>query len=316
MTNTSTRWDTRNIGNLEDKRIVITGGNSGIGLEAAIYLCDAGADVVLACRNLEKADAASQRIRAEVPHARVEAQALDLASLRSVRDFVDDYTTSGKSLDILINNAGVMMTPNQQTADGFELQFGTNHLGHFVLTLGLLPVLAQSNAPRIVVVSSHMHAIGRIDFDNLNAEQGYNPVSAYSQSKLANLLFVMELQRLLREAGASIRVVAAHPGYCNTELQERTRDRGSKIMGNAMVLSARLLAQSPQMGALPTVRAAVDPSLVGGEYIGPRSVLGTRGYPTPTWRAPQAKDEQVARELWERSEELTDTRWDPSLVHA
>lgn len=316
MTNTSTRWDTRKIGNLEGRRVVVTGGNSGIGLEAAIYLCDAGADVVLACRNLDKADAACQKIRADIPHARVEAQELDLASLRSVRAFVDNYTSSGTPLDILINNAGVMMTPNQQTADGFELQFGTNHLGHFVLTLGLLPVLAQSTAPRIVVVSSHMHAMGRIDFENLNAEKRYNPVSAYSQSKLANLLFVLELQRLVREAGSPIRVVAAHPGYCNTELQERTRDRGSKIMGNAMVLSARLLAQSPQMGALPTVRAAVDPDLVGGEYIGPRSMLGTRGYPTPTWRAPQAKDAAVARMLWERSEELTDTRWSPSLVGA
>lgn len=314
MTDTSVRWDTRNIGNLDDRRIVITGGNSGIGLEAATTLCDAGADVVLACRNLEKADAACQRIREEVPHARVEAQRLDLADLQSVRTFVDNYKSSGEPLDILIDNAGVMMTPKQQTADGFELQFGTNHLGHFVLTLGLLPVLAHSKDPRIVVVGSHMHAMGRINFENLNAEKSYNAASAYSQSKLANLLFVLELQRLLREVDSPIRVVAAHPGYCNTELQERTRDRGSKIIGNAMVLSARLLAQSPQMGALPTVRAAVDPSLVGGEYIGPRSLFGTRGYPTQTWRAPQAKDEAVARRLWERSEELTATRWEPSLV--
>lgn len=316
MSNRSTRWDIRHIGNLDDRRVVITGGNSGIGLETAIYLCEAGAEVVLACRNLEKADAACDKIRQHVPHARVESQLLDLADLRSVRDFVDDYTSSAQSLDILIDNAGVMMTPKQQTADGFELQFGTNHLGHFVLTLGLLPVLAQSKAPRIVVVSSHMHAMGRIDFDNLNAEKGYNPASAYSGSKLANLLFVLELHRLLGEVDSPIRVVAAHPGYCDTELQERARDRGSKIIGNAMILSARLLAQSPQMGALPTVRAAVDADLVGGEYIGPRSLFGTRGYPAPTWRAPQAKDHATARRLWKRSEELTGTRWEPSLVIA
>lgn len=310
MTETHVRWDARSVGTHAGRRIVITGGNSGIGLEAAKVLCAAGAEVLLACRNADKARAACDAIREHTPQALVSYDVLDLADLSSVQDFVDRARASSEPIDVLINNAGVMMTPKTQTADGFELQFGTNHLGHFALTLGLLPVLSKSKDPRIVVVSSHMHAMGRMDFDNLNAEKYYNPVTAYAQSKLANLLFVLELQRRLRAVDSPIRVVSAHPGYCDTELQERARDRGAKIIGGAMVLSARLFAQSPQMGALPTVRAAVDPALVGAEYIGPRSFGGTRGYPSITWRAPQARDEQAARTLWQRSEELTNRTWD------
>lgn len=314
MTDIHVRWDATRIGDQNNRHILITGGNSGIGLQAAEYLCRAGAHVTLACRNEEKARAACAQIRDTVQNAKISYRLLDLADLRSVRDFVERYRQEDLPLDVLIDNAGVMMTPKSQTADGFELQFGTNHLGHFVLTLGLLPLLSKAKDPRIVVVGSHMHVMGRMDFDNLNAEKRYNPVHAYAQSKLANLLFVLELQRRLREADSPIRVAAAHPGYCDTELQERARDRGAKIIGNAMVWSARLFAQSPQMGALPTVRAAVDPTLAGGEYVGPRSFGGTRGYPSITWRAPQARDEDAARQLWERSEALTQTYWDPALV--
>jgi len=314
MTDIHVRWDAAQIGDQSGRNILITGGNSGIGLEAAKYLCAAGARVTIACRNQEKAQAACADIQQQIPHAHIDYQLLDLADLASVQQLVEHYQQHDLPLDVLIDNAGVMMTPKSRTADGFELQFGTNHLGHFALTLGLLPLLSKAKDPRIVVVSSHMHLMGRMDFDNLNAEKHYNPVQAYAQSKLANLLFVLELQRRLREADSPIRVAAAHPGYCNTELQERARDRGAKIIGNAMVLSARLFAQSPQMGALPTVRAAVDPSLAGGEYVGPRSFGGTRGYPSIVWRAPQARDEKAARELWDRSEELTQIYWDPARL--
>lgn len=313
MTETHLRWDAQKIGDQSGRHVVITGGNSGIGLQAARYLAQAGAHVVLACRNPTKAARAVETIRSHVPDAQVSYQLLDLADLGSVRAFVDAYVAQGAPLDVLINNAGVMMTPRQETADGHELQLGTNHLGHFALTLGLLPLLLASKDPRVVSVSSHMHTIGRIRFDDLQSTRRYHPVVAYAQSKLANLLFVLELQERLRAVDSPVRVTAAHPGYCNTELQQRARDRGSKIIGNAMILSARAFAQSPQMGALPTVRAAVDPTLAGGEYIGPRALWGTRGYPTVTWRAPQARDAKVAARLWDVSETMTGVAWDPSI---
>lgn len=314
MTEAHVRWDAQAIGDQRGRHIVITGGNSGIGLQAAIYLCRAGADVTLACRNPVKAARAVEDIQEKIPHAKVDYALLDLADLSSVKAFVETYKASEKPLDVLINNAGVMMTPRHETADGFELQLGTNHLGHFALTLGLLPLLSASADPRVAVVSSHMHTIGRMNFEDLQATRRYHPVTAYAQSKLANLLFVLELQRRLRAVDSEVRVSAAHPGYCNTELQQRARDRGSKIIGNAMILSARVFAQSPQMGALPTVRAAVDTSLVGGEYVGPRALWGTRGFPCVTWRAPQARDEDAARRLWEISERLTGYTWDASAA--
>ncbi len=305
----STRWTAKDIGDVSSKTIVITGGNSGIGYQSALYLAGAGAHVILACRNVQKGEAAQRAIVEKLPQARVDVRELDLASLASIGEFVEAYQSDKLPLDILINNAGVMMTPRQKTVDGFELQFGTNHLGHFALTLGLLPVLATSPAPRVVMVSSHMHVLGRIDLNNLQSEKWYDPTLAYGRSKLANLLFALELERRLREIDSPIQVISAHPGYCDTELQQRTRDRGNVIMGNAMVLSARLFAQNVEMGALPIVRAAVDPTLAGGEYIGPRSFAGSRGYPVLTWRSPAAKNEKVAKDLWDASEVLTQRYW-------
>lgn len=311
------RWDEESIGDLDGRRVIITGGNSGIGLEAAKHLARAGADVVIACRNPVKAEEALAKIRAAVPGAIVRAETLDLANLESIQQFTERYLASGEPLDILINNAGVMFPPLERTVDGFELQMGTNHLGHFALTLPLLPLLEQSDAPRVVVVASHAHVPGRIDFQNLNAERSYVAPREYSQSKLANLLFAFELQARLSDAGSRIRVTSAHPGYCDTELQQRPKERNQGVIGPVMILAAKIFAQNASLGSLPTVRAAVDPSLQSGDYIGPHAFGGVRGYPVVTWRMPAARDPKVAKKLWAISEDLTGVRWsDPVQAQA
>lgn len=304
------RWDDRHIGDLNGLRIVITGGNSGVGLGAAKHLTRAGADVVIACRNPEKAAAALDEIRREVPGAIVQAQPLDLADLSSVQRFVESYLASGDPLDILVNNAGVMAPPLSYTKDGFEMQMGTNHLGHFALTLPLIPLLEKSAAPRIVVVGSHAHIFGRMNFENLNAERSYIPMREYSQSKLANLLFALELKKRLEASGSNIMVTAAHPGYSDTALQYKAQERGIPVIGGVMAWAAGVLGQPSEKGSLPTVRACVDPALQGGEYIGPRGLGGLHGYPVITWRVPWAKNEAVASRVWDVSETLTSVRWD------
>lgn len=309
MRNRWKRWDESSVGDLAGTRIVITGGNSGIGLSAAKQLARAGADVVIACRNPKKAEAALDEIRHEVPGAIVQARALDLASLASVKAFVDDYRASGEPLDILINNAGVMAPPLSYTADGFEMQMGTNHLGHFALTLPLLPLLDASPNGRVVVVASHAHIGGRINFDNLNAERGYIAMREYGQSKLANLLFAEALRTRLAAHGSTVRVTSAHPGYTDTALQYKAQERKELLVGSVMAWASRYLAQSADMGALPTVRAAVDDALSSGDYVGPRGLGGARGYPVVTWRMPWARDAEVAERLWDVSEKLTGVRW-------
>ncbi|MEV5840240.1 oxidoreductase [Nocardia sp. NPDC052112] len=281
-------WDTSNIPDQNGRTIIVTGANSGLGAVAARALAGAGAQVVLACRNVAK----GEKVAGEIG-ARAEVRKLDLADLASVRAFADAVDR----VDVLVNNAGVMALPEQRTADGFEMQIGTNHLGHFALTGLLLDKISD----RVVTVSSGAHRAGKIDLDDLNWEhRKYQRWSAYGQSKLANLMFAYELQRRLSAAGSSTLSVAAHPGYAATELQSHTESIQDKVMA----LGNRLLAQSAEMGALPEIYAATE-QVEPGAFYGPTGWGGMRGYPGRSGSSAASKDEQVARGLWALSEKLT-----------
>jgi NAD(P)-dependent dehydrogenase (short-subunit alcohol dehydrogenase family) len=286
--------------------ILITGANSGIGYEAALPLAAQGAQVIMACRSVEKGERAADEIRRSVPDAQLDVMALDLASLDAVRAFAAAFNARYDRLDVLINNAGVMGLPYRQTADGFEMQFGTNHLGHFALTGLLLERLLATPGARVVNVSSGYHRMGTINFDDLQSEAGYGRWNAYAQSKLANLLFAFELQRRLSAVDADVISVGCHPGYAATNLQTA----GAKMEGSAIrrVMSQAMnvvLAQSAAMGALPILYAAVGPDVQGCDYIGPNGLMGMRGYPTKEQAKDTAYDEADARRLWDESVELT-----------
>ncbi|WP_327095260.1 oxidoreductase [Nocardia vinacea] len=282
------RWDTSNIPDQSGRTIIVTGANSGLGAVTARALAGAGAQVVLACRNVAK----GEKVAGEIG-ARAEVRELDLADLASVRAFADAVDR----VDVLINNAGVMAVPERRTADGFEMQVGTNHLGHFALT-GLL---LEKISDRVVTVSSSAHRAGKIDLDDLNWERRkYRRWSAYGQAKLANLMFAYELQRRLTAAGSSKISVAAHPGYAATELQSHTES----ILDTVMALGNRLLAQSAEMGALPEIYAATE-QVEPGAFYGPDGWGDMRGYPGLSGSTSASKNEQVARGLWELSEKLT-----------
>ena len=284
------KWTAGDLPRMDGRTVVVTGANSGIGLAAAHELARVGAHVVLAVRDPERGERAADAM----PGDR-EVRQLDLADLASVRAFAEAW--SGP-LDVLVNNAGVMAVPQDRTADGFELQLGTNHLGHFALTGLLLPSITD----RVVTVSSGAHRMGRIDLDDLNWERRrYRRWPAYGQSKLANLLFTMELERRLTEAGSPVKALAAHPGWAATNLQGRS---GVRVLDAAMRAANRFFAQSDAMGALPTLYAAAE-DLPGGSYVGPDGRGEQRGHPTLVGRSAAAQDAEVARRLWERSEELT-----------
>jgi NAD(P)-dependent dehydrogenase (short-subunit alcohol dehydrogenase family) len=287
---TSSTWTAGDLPTLDGRTFVVTGATSGLGLVTARELARAGARVVLAVRDTAKGEQAATAIPGTV-----EVRHLDLADLASIRSFADSW--DGR-LDVLVNNAGVMAVPERRTKDGFELQIGTNHLGHFALTNLLLPSITD----RVVTVASTAHQIGRIRLDDLNWERGrYSRWRAYGQSKLANLLFMSELQRRLDEAGSSVRVTAAHPGWAATNLQHRTEN----VVQNAfLALGNRVLAQSEEMGALPTLFAATQ-DLPGNTYVGPDSLGEQRGHPKVVGRSGAARDDETARRLWELSEELT-----------
>ena len=295
-------WDAERIPDQTGRIAVVTGANSGLGLVTARELARKGAQVVLACRNLDKGRAALDTCERAVAGAAPELEELDLASLTSVHAFAERFREKHDGLDILVNNAGVMAPPRRRTADGFELQFGTNHLGHFALTGQLLPVMEGRDDARVVTLSSTAHKTGRIAFDNLNGDRRYFRWRAYGQSKLANLLFALELDRRLRAAESTVKSLAAHPGYASTNLQSAAAplvDRLVMKLGNAVI------AQSDEMGALPTLFAATQPGLEGGMYIGPDGPAEQRGYPKVVQPNKAARDEQTARRLWEVSEELT-----------
>jgi NAD(P)-dependent dehydrogenase (short-subunit alcohol dehydrogenase family) len=295
------RWNLDHVPDQTGRTAIVSGANTGIGFETAAALAANNATVVMACRNQQKAEDAMAKIRARTPGAELEFIELDLASLASVERFAENFRASHDRLDLLINSAGVMIPPFGKTEDGFELQFGCNHLGHFALTGRLLDMLESTPDSRVVNVSSMAHRYGTMDFDNLNAEKGYNAMPAYGQSKLANLLFTFELQRRLEAKRSTVQVTAAHPGWTGTDLQRHSRPiRFLNIF----------FAQSPPMGALPTLRAATDPEAKGGDYFGPRGLSEMRGYPKKVGTTPAAKDEHDARRLWEVSEELTGVSFD------
>jgi len=300
------KWTMNSVPSQEGRVVVITGGNSGIGYEAAKALAAKNAYAVLAVRDQAKGARARDEILMQYPQATVEIMLLDLANLASIRQFAQEFQYKFDRLDVLINNAGVMALPRRLTADGFEMQFGTNHLGHFALTGLLIDTLLASPASRVVTVSSMLHMSGKIHFDDLMAEKNYDKQAAYSQSKLANLLFAYELQRKLADIPADTISLGAHPGYAATNLQYAGPDmEGSKASRLMMQLANSLFAQSAEMGALPILFAALSPDMSGGEYAGPSALMGARGYPIKAESSPASHDLETAARLWRISKELT-----------
>ncbi|ORV88456.1 short-chain dehydrogenase [Mycobacterium interjectum] len=294
------KWTAADIPDQTGRVAVITGANTGLGYETALALADHGAHVVLAVRNLDKGKDAAARITAQSPHADVALQELDLTSLDSIRAAAEQLRSAHDRIDLLINNAGVMWTPKSTTKDGFELQFGTNHLGHFAFTGLLLDRLLPVTGSRVVTVSSMGHRIrADIHFDDLQWERGYSRVGAYGQSKLANLLFTYELQRRLAPHGTTI-AAAAHPGGSRTEL---VRNLPAPVLRFAPLIEP--LFQGADMGALPTLRAATDPGVLGGQYYGPDGFAEQRGYPKLVASSEKSHDVAMQRRLWAVSEELT-----------
>ncbi len=300
-------WTAEDIPDQSGRTAVVTGANSGLGAITARELARKGAAVVLACRNTEKGEQAAASIRDAAPGAAVEVAKLDLADLNSVHAFAEGLEHD--RLDLLVNNAGLMAIPRRETKDGFEMQLGTNHLGHFALTGLLLERLERGSEPRVVTLSSGAHRTVRgIDFDDLQGTKRYFRWTAYGQSKLANLLFAFELQRRAEAARSPLLSMAAHPGYSATNLQSRGGG-GNGLLTRAedmlMWVSNLVIAQSEEMGALPTLYAATEPGLPGGSYAGPDGIGEQRGHPKLVGTAGAARDEEAARRLWEVSEELT-----------
>jgi len=296
------KWTTQDMPSQAGRTVIVTGASSGIGFVAARELAGKGAHVVLAVRNTEKGENAMQRIRGEYPDARLEMRELDLADLASIERFASEFRGTHERLDLLINNAGVMVPPYTRTADGFELQMGVNHLGHFALTGHLLDLLRSTAESRVVTVSSGAHKMGRPDLEDLHWERrSYRKWQAYGDSKIANLHFTFELQRRLAEEGAPTIAVAAHPGVAMTELQRHS---------SFLEWSSRLIAHDVEQAALPTLRAATESSVRGGEYFGPDGFLEMSGSPVRVQPIQRAQDEEVARRLWERSAELTDVHYE------
>jgi len=300
-------WTAEQIPDQSGRAVVVTGANSGLGLVTARELARHGATVVMACRNAAKGQQARAAVQAAAPGADVRLESLDLADLASVRAFAQRLTAERDRLDLLVNNAGVMAPPRRTTADGFESQLGTNHLGHFALTGLLLGLLSAAPAPRVVTLSSGAHRLGTMKFDDLQRERHYNNWLAYGQSKLANLLFCFELQRRASAAGSELLSLAAHPGYSDTNLQfagpARFYERGFMAVAN------KLYAQSAEMGALPTLYAATQ-DLPGAAFVGPDGFMEGRGHPKIVTAAGRAYDEAAWLRLWEASERLTGVRYE------
>jgi NAD(P)-dependent dehydrogenase (short-subunit alcohol dehydrogenase family) len=303
--NDSVRWESGQIPDLHGRTAVVTGANTGVGFEVARALADRGAAVVLACRDLDKARAAAHRIATDVTDAAVDVLPLDLASLRSVRAAASDLVAHHAHVDLLVNNAGVMWTPPGRTEDGFELQLGTNHLGHFAFTGLVLDLLLAAPAARIVTVASPAHREGAIDVDDLGLGPDYSPRAAYARSKLANLLFTHELHRRLTALGGRTIALAAHPGSARTELN---RHLPALFRGPSWGL-ARPITHPAEKGALSILRAAADPAAKGGEYYGPDGRFEFRGWPIRLEPGALTRDVELQRRLWDASERLTGVRF-------
>lgn len=294
------RWDATQVGDQAGRTAVVTGANSGLGLVTARELARAGATVVLACRDVQRGEAAATEIRAAVSGARLRVAHLDLGSLASVRSFAGSLDVG--EIALLINNAGIMMPPRQRTTDGFELQFGTNHLGHFALTGLLLDRLEAAQDGRVVTLTSFEHRAGHIQFEDLQHEDGYEPRKAYRQSKLANAAFGLELDRRLRAAGSPVKSLLAHPGYSATDLQS---SGPTGIMKVLLAVGNRIFAQDAKQGALPTLYAATAADAEGGDFYGPDGIGELRGQPTKVQVSAEGADPGVGRRLWAVSQELT-----------
>jgi NAD(P)-dependent dehydrogenase (short-subunit alcohol dehydrogenase family) len=296
------QWNADQIPDQSGRVAVVTGANSGLGLVTARELARHGALVVMGCRSVTKGEDAAVEIRRVAPGAQLDVRKLDLASLESVRAFAAEVTAAHPAIHLLVNNGGIMMPPRTITADGFELQLGTNHLGHFVLTALLLDALRAGADARIVTVSSLEHRPGRLNFDDLQSESSYDPRRAYQQSKFANAVFGIELDRRLRAAGEPIISVLAHPGWAATNLQT-TGPTG--VVKALLAVGNRVLAQSADAGALPQLYAATAPGVKGGEFYGPSGIAEARGAPKRVRAVRRAYDEEVARRLWDVSEQVT-----------
>ena len=298
------KWTLQNIPDLSGKVVIVTGGNSGLGFESVKAFAEKGAEVILACRSIEKGENASLKIAQSKPKGKIVVMSLDLTDLASIKSFAADILKDYNQLDVLLNNAGIMMSPYGLTKDGFESQIGTNHLGHFALTGHLIKILISTPNSRIVNVSSNAHKFGKMDFDNLLFEngKGYTPMKAYGQSKLANLLFTYELQRRLEKSGASSLSVAAHPGIAATNLAKYMED---KWWFKLLMPLASLMVQNQADGALPQIRATVDPDVKGGQYYGPGGSGERSGPPVLVQSNEASHNKEDAKKLWELSEQLT-----------
>ncbi len=293
----NSKWNSDNITDQKEKVIIVTGSTSGIGYETARVLAGKNATVILAVRDMKKAETAKNKIKADYANADIRIMALDLASLKSIQSFSDKFKDDFSRLDLLINNAGVMIPPYSKTENGFELQFGTNHLGHFALTGQLLDLLKSTSGSRIVNVSSSAHKFGNIDFTDLHwQKRKYKKWQAYGDSKIANLYFTYELQRKLAPNGANPIVTAAHPGWTATELQRHN---------GLIVLMNKFFAQTIDMGALPTLYAAIAPDVIGNAYYGPSGFQGLKGYPKKVESNSLSQKVDIAAQLWQESEKLT-----------
>ena len=302
------KWNPKDIEDLDGKTVIVTGANSGLGFESAKVFAEKDAKVIMACRNMEKGENARKKIEEEVAEASLNVMELNLASMDSIDNFVQEFNSSYDELHILCNNAGVMAIPRQETEDGFEKQLGVNHLGHFKLTAGLYDLLEETDGEtRIVNQSSAIHENGEINFEDLMMEKNYDKWQAYAQSKLANVLFTYELDR---RVGSNVKAVACHPGYAATDLQYRgPQQEGSKIKYYFMKMMNLVLAQSAEKGALPMIYGATSENIEGGEYIGPNGFKNMRGYPEKQESSHESYDEETAERLWEKSEELTKTEF-------
>lgn len=300
------KWTADDIPDLDGAKVVITGANSGLGFEASKMFAQNNAEVVMACRSIERGKAAKDEIEKKLEDPSLEVRELDLADLESVESFAKEFKANHEELDILCNNAGIMAIPREETEDGFEKQFGVNHMGHFALTAKLFPALKKAEKATIVTQSSGLHEKGEIDFDDLMHEKEYNPQQVYSDSKLANLLFAYELDRKIRRKDLDIRSIGCHPGYAATNLQKRGPEKsGNSIKKFAMKVANKVIAQSSKKGALPMMYAAVSEEAESGDYIGPGGLANMRGLPEKQESSEASYSRETAEELWAVSEELT-----------
>jgi NAD(P)-dependent dehydrogenase (short-subunit alcohol dehydrogenase family) len=303
---TKERWSVDHIPQQEGKIAIVTGANSGLGYNTARALALKGAKLIMACRNMEKGELARLKILEGSVAIEPEVWQLDLASLESVKQFVKRFSETGSRLGLLINNAGLMAIPYYKTKDGFEMQFGVNHLGHFALTAGLWPFLVKSGGARVIQVSSLAHRWGNIRFEDIHWEKGYSKWGAYGMSKLANLLFIHQLSSLITSAGIPVTAAAAHPGYADTELQAKgSRMKGSRLGAGSFNLANWLVAQSAAMGALPTLYAATAPDVGQGTFYGPDGRLKLRGWPGKDSPSKKLVTSETAEKLWTLSENMT-----------